>query len=68
VTAFEDRHITIFLLLDELNANAAAPLVDALAKAGRKVRVKSLAKPCGMDAVCSGGRVLDFSRGRSASL
>jgi len=80
----ETRHVTVFLLLDELNATAAEPLVEALAKAGRGVRVKSLlpvgdatakvlpamfaggrfpdAKPCGIDTVCSGGRVLDFSR------
>ena len=84
VSAAAGRDITVFLLLDELNATAAAPLVDALAKAGRGVQVKSLlpvgdatakvlpamfaggrfpdAKPCGIDTVCSGGRVLDFSK------
>jgi len=78
------RDVTVFLLLDELNASAAGPVVDALAKAGRGVTIKSLlpvgdatakvvpamfsgrrfpdAKPCGLDTVCSGAQVLDFSK------
>jgi hypothetical protein len=40
------RDVTVFLLLDELNASAAGPVVDALAKAGRGVTMKSL-RPVG---------------------
>jgi len=78
------RDVTVFLLLDELNASAAGPVVEALAKAGRGVTMKSLqpvgdgtakvvpamftgrrfpdAKPCGLQTVCSGAQVLDFSK------
>ncbi|WP_457330923.1 hypothetical protein [Rhizobacter sp. P5_C2] len=78
------RDTVVFLLLDELNASSAGPIVEALAKAGRGVRIKSLvpvgdatakvvpamfaggrfpdAKPCSIATVCSGGRVLDFSK------
>jgi len=40
--AASSRAVTVFLLLDELNANAAGTLVDALAKAGRGVKFKTL--------------------------
>jgi hypothetical protein len=36
------RDVTVFVLLDELNASAAGPVADALAKAGRGVVMKSL--------------------------
>jgi hypothetical protein len=40
------RDVTVFLLLDELNASAAGPVADALAKAGRGVVMKTL-RPVG---------------------
>lgn len=76
--------VTIFLLLDELNAKSAGPIAEALASPGVVVRTKALepvgdatgkvipsmftgkrfddAKPCGIDTVCSGSHVLDFSK------
>jgi hypothetical protein len=78
------KAVTVFLLLDELNAKSSAPIVEALSKTGREVRFKELepiddatakvvpamfsgvpfpnAKPCGLETICSGASVLDFSK------
>lgn len=80
----DTKAVTVFLLLDELNAKSSAPIVEALSKTGREVRFKELvpigdatakvvpamfsgvpfpdAKPCGLDTICSGASVLDFSK------
>jgi hypothetical protein len=79
-----DREATVFILLDELNWKAAAPIIAAVHDAGFDVRARPLtaigdatarvipemitrehfskAAACLPTAICSEGRILDFSR------